>query len=102
MQGIALTSRRAPISFAGLVFKTSLLVNDRSFQEVHLCGIDTDACVTACALDLFSMGLRPIVLADACARTGGKEFHEAALRALARSLGSKGIQRIARRFPELG
>lgn len=38
--------------------------------EVHLCGMDTDACILATALSIFDAGLRPVVLANACSSSG--------------------------------
>ena len=56
-------------------------------QEIAVCGMDTDACVLATALDLFSAGVRPVVLTHACSSSGGPELHRAGLRLLERSLG---------------
>jgi nicotinamidase-related amidase len=54
---------------------------------VHLCGIATDNCVLATALDLFTAGLRPVVIADACASHAGVKYHEAGLMILKRLIG---------------
>jgi nicotinamidase-related amidase len=35
--------------------------------EWHLCGLETDACVLACAFSLWDSGMRPKVLLDLCA-----------------------------------
>ena len=59
--------------------------------EVSLCGIDTDACVMATALDLFQNGIRPVVLAEACASHAGPDYHEAGLKLLARLIGREQI-----------
>ena len=59
--------------------------------EVALCGIDTDACVTVSAIDLFQNGIRPIVLAQACASHAGSDYHEAGLKLLARLIGTRQI-----------
>ncbi len=71
----------------------SFLDNLRSkgIEEVAVCGIDTDACVTACAVDLFENGFRPILLSEACASHAGAEYHDAALRILARLIGKNQI-----------
>lgn len=63
----------------------------KGVEEVAICGIDTDACVSACAVDLFENGFRPILLSEACASHAGAEFHEAALRILARLIGKNQI-----------
>ena len=62
-------------------------LRDRGATEVSLCGIDTDACVLVSAVDLFQNGIRPVVLARACASHAGPEYHEAGLRLLVRLVG---------------
>ena len=66
-------------------------LRDKGISEVAICGIDTDACVSACAVDLFENGIRPVLLSDACASHAGAEYHEAALRILARLIGKNQI-----------
>ena len=66
-------------------------LRSKGIEEVAICGTDTDACVSACAVDLFENGIRPVLLSDACASHAGAEFHEAALRILARLIGRKQI-----------
>ncbi len=63
----------------------------KGIEEVAICGIDTDACVSACAVDLFENGFRPVLISEACASHAGAEFHEAALRILARLIGKRQI-----------
>jgi nicotinamidase-related amidase len=62
--------------------------------EVHLCGVDTDACVLKVALDLFDMGYRPRILLDACASGNGTDYHERAIDIFTRQLGKKAVLRI--------
>ncbi len=62
-------------------------LRDRETAEVSLCGIDTDACVLVSAVDLFQNGIRPVILAQACASHAGPEYHEAGLRLLERLVG---------------
>ena len=66
-------------------------LHSKGIEEVAICGIDTDACVSACAVDLFEKGFRPILLSQACASHAGAEYHEAALRILARLIGKSQI-----------
>lgn len=68
-------------------------LNGHGIKEVRIAGIDTDACVLLTAADLFQIGIRPIVLADYCASTAGKETHEAALSLLPRIIGANQIKR---------
>ena len=67
------------------------LLRRREVTEIHVCGIDTDICVTKCAVDLFEAGFRPVVLGFACASNGGEEYHEAALKILRRYIGGEQV-----------
>ena len=66
-------------------------LQSKGVEEVAICGIDTDACVAKCAVDLFENGIRPVLLSEACASHAGPEFHEAALRILPRLIGKNQI-----------
>ena len=61
-------------------------------REVHLCGIDTDACVLATAISLFEHGVPPVILSYACASTAGAEYHNAALKILAHLIGDRQVR----------
>lgn len=65
-------------------------------SPVYLCGIATDNCVLATAIDLFEMGIRPVVIADVCASHGGPDCHKAGLLLLGRLLGEAQIVSSAR------
>lgn len=56
-------------------------------SDIHIAGIDTDICVTKCAVDIFERGLTPYVLAKYCASHAGPELHRAALKIIARFIG---------------
>lgn len=60
---------------------------EHGITELYLCGIDTDQCVLATAIDVFSAGIRPVVVTDCCASSAGKDFHDAALKLLERLIG---------------
>ncbi|MEZ6022432.1 MAG: cysteine hydrolase family protein [Hyphomonadaceae bacterium] len=64
----------------------------RGIDEVHVCGIDIDICVTKCAVDLFEAGVRPVVLGQYCASYGGPTLHEAALQILRRYIGADQVR----------
>ena len=66
-------------------------LKNNCIDTVYIAGIDTDCCVLTSAVDLFQMGIRPIVLADYCASNGGPESHNAALRVLHRLIGESQI-----------
>ena len=56
-------------------------------EEIDICGIDTDICVTKCAVDIFEINLTPIVLGYMCASHGGIEYHKFSLKILERFIG---------------
>ena len=57
-------------------------------KTVDIVGIDTDVCVTQTAVALFETEwIRPRVLTNYCASSGGPEYHEAALKILRRLIG---------------
>jgi nicotinamidase-related amidase len=64
------------------------LIHDAGWSDLVLCGIDTDACVYDSAMGAYQRGLRPWIVTDACASTGGPEYHDAALLLAARNLGA--------------
>jgi nicotinamidase-related amidase len=57
------------------------------FSHVYVVGIDTDMCVLKTAMDVFDMGVEPIVLVDCCASTAGLQAHLAGLAILSRTIG---------------
>ena len=62
-------------------------------EAVDVCGVDTDICVTKCAVDLFEYGIEPRVLANYCASHAGASAHENALRTLERFIGKGQVLR---------
>jgi nicotinamidase-related amidase len=63
------------------------LIRDAGWSDLVLCGIDTDACVYDSAMAAYQSGLRPWIVTDACASTGGPDYHDAALLLAARNIG---------------
>ena len=59
----------------------------KGIDNIDICGIDTDICVTKCAVDLFENGIIPFVLAKYCASHAGEEAHRYALKTLGRFIG---------------
>ncbi|MGW1290567.1 isochorismatase family cysteine hydrolase [Streptomyces sp. NPDC002586] len=57
----------------------SALVKKAAWTDIVLAGIDTDACVYDTALTAYHSGIRPWIVTDACASSGGAEYHDAAL-----------------------
>ena len=64
---------------------------EQQVREVHICGIDTDACVLKCAVDLFEYGIRPVVLSQVVASTAGDSYHQSGLHVLSRLIGREQI-----------
>jgi nicotinamidase-related amidase len=64
---------------------------DLKIQEVHLCGLDTDACVLSTAMGIFDANLRPVVISSACASSGGIALHNNAITMLQRNIGAKQV-----------
>jgi nicotinamidase-related amidase len=89
---VARFARGRPIfakpGFAGISDELREFLTERRFQEITVVGIDTDMCVLKIALDIFDLGVKPIVLTDCCASTGGLQAHLAGLAVLARNIGA--------------
>lgn len=69
---------------------TSYLPEMKAFDEIHLCGFDTEACVYKTALDLVEVGVRPIVLKDYC-YSSDEQMHAIGLKILEKNIGKKNI-----------
>lgn len=61
-----------------------------SFDEVYLCGYDTDACVYKTALDLIEHNIRPVVLVHLCG-SENERFHKIGLDLLKRNIGERNL-----------
>lgn len=64
----------------------------KKINKVYLIGISTDCCVLKTALDLFEMGIRPIILEDLCG-SSKKKYHKEGLSILKRNLGENQVQK---------
>lgn len=67
------------------------LLTKNKIDEAYVAGIDTDCCVLKTAIDLFEIGISPIVLADYCASNGGERSHMAGITVLERNIGRQQI-----------
>ena len=63
-------------------------LNKHNIKSILIVGIDTDMCVLKIAMDLFDLGIEPIVLTDCCASTAGLQAHLAGLAVLSRNIGA--------------
>ena len=57
-------------------------------RRATIVGIDTDMCVLKIAMDVFDLGIEPVVLIDCCASTAGLQAHLAGLAVLSRNIGA--------------
>ncbi len=82
-----------PAPFA-VVFEKNIyssFIDDlKNFNEVHLCGFDTDACVYKTAMDLIENGVRPVVLTKLCG-SAKERFHQIGLELLKRNIGEDNL-----------
>lgn len=60
-------------------------------EQIYLVGVDTECCVLSTAIDLFELGIRPIVLSHYCASTGGEAYHRAGILSLHHLIGRNNI-----------
>lgn len=67
----------------GLTADNLEILSDLGCSEWHLVGLETDACVMACAFNLFDAGIPFKIVADACE----SPFHKQALPMLAKQFG---------------
>ena len=61
-------------------------LKNEGITTVAVTGVDTDACVTDTALELFDAGFETYVVSDGVTSSGGEEFHEAGIMLLERNL----------------
>lgn len=69
---------------------TKYLIENK-IEEIHLCGFDTDACVSKTALDLFENDYNLYVLKDYCMSGVSIELHNAYMNNLKRLIGKDKI-----------
>jgi nicotinamidase-related amidase len=74
--------------YAGISDELASYLLDNNYEQISIAGIDTDMCVLKVAMDIFDLGIRPIILADCCASTAGLQSHLAGLAILARNIGA--------------
>jgi len=75
---------------------------ERGWTDLVIAGIDTDACVYDTAVGAYHQGhLRPWIVTDACASTGGPDMHEAALKLARRNIGVRQLLTLAEVLNEL-
>jgi nicotinamidase-related amidase len=76
----------------GLTAEMRDYLTESKLERITVVGIDTDMCVMKIALDLFDLGIQPLVLADCCGSTLGAYAHLAGLAILSRNIGPEQIR----------
>ncbi len=71
----------------GLPKALSERARSERWPHISIVGVDTDMCVLKIAMDVFDLGIEPIVLVDCCASTAGLQAHLAGLAILSRNIG---------------
>lgn len=67
----------------GLTDQHLKILAEMQCAEWHVCGLETDACVLACAFSLWDAGLRPVIQPDLCE----SPLHELGVAVAARQFG---------------
>ena len=78
--------------YTGIPAELADRLRELSPEAVTVVGIDTDMCVLKVAMDVFDLGIKPVVLVDCCASTAGLQAHLAGLAVLARNIGADQLQ----------
>ena len=78
--------------YTGLPNELADLLRELGAERVTIVGIDTDMCVLKVAMDVFDLGIEPVILVDCCASTAGLQAHLAGLAVLSRNIGAYGLR----------
>lgn len=76
-------------TYSAYTHDVKALFKARGWTTAVLCGIATDSCVLATAVDLFEDGITPLVVTDACASEAGDDVHQAGLIVARRMIGRR-------------
>lgn len=69
-------------------------VQKEAYQEMYICGFDTDACVAHSAVGAFDHKVRPLVVEDAVYSSHGGKVHAEAIESLRRLLGDRRVLKV--------
>jgi nicotinamidase-related amidase len=71
----------------GVPTELAARLQEEKISQLSVVGIDTDMCVLKVAMDVFDLGIEPVILVDCCASTAGLQAHLAGLAILSRNIG---------------
>jgi nicotinamidase-related amidase len=77
---------------AGLPDSLASRLQQMEIKRVTVVGLDTDMCVLKVAMDLFDLGIEPILLTACFASTSGLQAHLAGLAVLSRNIGARRLR----------
>src|SRR5438094_1476109 len=80
------------LGFTGLPDELAEHLRKNRLETLVVVGIDTDMCVLKCAMDVFDLGIEPVILTDCCASTAGLQAHFAGLAILSRNVGPRQLR----------
>ena len=63
-------------------------IKEKNIGDLYICGLDTNACVLATAMEAFERGYRVRVLEDLCASPDGRKAHLDAVSIMKKNLGT--------------
>lgn len=75
----------------GLPNSAIQLMGQMGVDEWHLCGLETDACVLACAFNLWDAGVRPVLLERLC-RAPDDYAHQRGIEIVRRQFGEASVK----------
>ena len=73
--------------FTGAPNQLTERLQRENITEISVVGVDTDMCVMKVAMDLFDLGIKPVIIVDCCASTDGLHAHLAGLAILSKNIG---------------
>jgi nicotinamidase-related amidase len=76
------------LGLCGMPDELTDYLRQQRIEQLSIVGIDTDMCVLKIAMDLFDIGIEPLVFTDCCASTAGLQAHFAGLAVLSRNIGA--------------
>ncbi|MBP5698324.1 MAG: isochorismatase family protein [Alphaproteobacteria bacterium] len=88
-ESLAFTPKESAVIFNKIGY-SSFLPEMKKFDEIYLCGFDTDACIYKTAMDLVENNICPVILKDYCF-SANEKFHKMALELIERNIGKHNI-----------
>lgn len=71
--------------------RSAQVVDKHKWTDIYVCGIATESCVLATAVETFERGLTPWVISDACVSHAGATAHEAGMLVIERFIGARQV-----------